>query len=240
MENFNKNAKIIGIGAEGINIINEVEEKIKANMDIEKININQEIEKEYVRSLLDGVDILFLIYSSEDKHIRDIIKAVSYMSNERRVLSIGMDCSEKENKEDLELGREFKINNDSIFKFVDLMNIMVESISDSCMINIDITDLKEAIVGDKGIKYSFEEFEDTKSYSEIADILFDRMEYIGEEFISKKGIVFVEGSPEFSIMELNDLISNIQIKVEESYEVIFSLYIKENLNGNIRVGLLYN
>ncbi|MGO0943881.1 S8 family serine peptidase, partial [Clostridioides difficile] len=42
-----------------------------------------------------------------------------------------MDCSEKENKEDLELGREFKINNDSIFKFVDLMNIMVESISDS-------------------------------------------------------------------------------------------------------------
>ncbi|HGL6487042.1 TPA: cell division protein, partial [Clostridioides difficile] len=127
MENFNKNAKIIGIGAEGINIINEVEEKIKANMDIEKININQEIEKEYVRSLLDGVDILFLIYSSEDKHIRDIIKAVSYMSNERRVLSIGMDCSEKENKEDLELGREFKINNDSIFKFVDLMNIMVES-----------------------------------------------------------------------------------------------------------------
>ncbi|HBG8758945.1 TPA: cell division protein, partial [Clostridioides difficile] len=65
MENFNKNAKIIGIGAEGINIINEIEEKIKANMDIEKININQEIEKEYVRSLLDGVDILFLIYSSE-------------------------------------------------------------------------------------------------------------------------------------------------------------------------------
>ena len=59
MENFNKNAKIIGIGAEGINIINEVEEKIKANMDIEKININQEIEKEYVRSLLDGVDISF-------------------------------------------------------------------------------------------------------------------------------------------------------------------------------------
>ncbi|HAU5416574.1 TPA: cell division protein, partial [Clostridioides difficile] len=46
MENFNKNAKIIGIGAEGINIINEIEEKIKANMDIEKININQEIEKE--------------------------------------------------------------------------------------------------------------------------------------------------------------------------------------------------
>ncbi|WP_444505575.1 hypothetical protein [Clostridioides difficile] len=41
-------------------------------------------------------------------------------------------------------------------------------------------------------------------------------------------------------MELNDLISNIQSKVEESYEVIFSLYIKENLNGNIRVGLLYN
>ncbi|MCC0684604.1 cell division protein [Clostridioides sp. ZZV14-6345] len=240
MENFNKNAKIIGIGVEGINIINEIEEKIKTNMDIERINISQEIEKEYIRSLLDGVDILFLVYSSEDKQIREIIKAVSYMSNERRILSIGMNCSEKEHKEELELGREFKINNDSIFKFVDLMNIMIESISDSCMINIDITDLKEAIVGDKGIKYSFEEFEDTKKYSEMADILFDKMEYVGEEFISKKGIVFVEGNTEFSIIKLNDLINSIQSKIEESYEVIFSLYIKENLDGNIKVGLLYN
>lgn len=86
MENFNKNAKIIGIGAEGINIINEIEEKIKANMDIEKININQEIEKEYVRSLLDGVDILFLIYSSEDKHIKEIIKAISYVYLQMNIL----------------------------------------------------------------------------------------------------------------------------------------------------------
>lgn len=240
MEDFNKNAKIIGIGTEGINIINEIEEKIKINADIERININQEVEKEYVRSLLDGVDILFLAYSTEDKQSREIIKAISYMSNERRILSIGMNCSEKENKEDLELGREFKINNDNIFKFVDLMNIMIESISDSCMINIDITDLKEAIIGDKGIKYSFEEFEDTKEYSDIANVLFEKMEYLGEEFINKKGIVFVEGNMDFSLVELNDLINNIQSKIEEKYEVIFSLYLKENLDGKIKVALLYN
>ncbi|MBY2477861.1 cell division protein [Clostridioides difficile] len=240
MEDFNKNAKIIGIGTEGINIINEIEEKIKENVDIERININQEVEKEYVRSLLDGVDILFLAYSTEDKQSREIIKAISYMSNERRILSIGMNCSEKENKEDLELGREFKINNDNIFKFVDLMNIMIESISDSCMINIDITDLKEAIIGDKGIKYSFEEFEDTKEYSDIANVLFEKMEYLGEEFINKKGIVFVEGNMDFSLVELNDLINNIQSKIEEKYEVIFSLYLKENLDGKIKVALLYN
>lgn len=240
MEDFNKNAKIIGIGAEGINIINEIEEKIKENVDIERINVNQEVEKEYVRSLLDGVDILFLAYSTEDKQSREIIKAISYMSNERRILSIGMNCSDKENKEDLELGREFKINGDSIFKFVDLMNIMIESISDSCMINIDITDLKEAIIGDKGIKYSFEEFEDTKEYSKMANTLFERMEYLGEEFVNKKGIVFVEGNMDFSLVELNDLINNIQSKIEEKYEVIFSLYLKENLGGKIKVALLYN
>lgn len=240
MEDFNKSAKIIGIGTEGINIINEIEEKIKENVDIERININQEVEKEYVRSLLDGVDILFLAYSTEDKQSREIIKAIAYMSNERRILSIGMNCSDKENKEELELGREFKINNDSIFKFVDLMNIMIESISDSCMINIDITDLKEAIVGDKGIKYSFEEFEDTKEYGKMANILFEKMEYLGEEFINKKGIVFVEGNMDFSLVELNDLINNIQSKIEEKYEVIFSLYLKENLDGKIKVGLLYN
>lgn len=240
MEDFNKNAKIIGIGTEGINIINEIEEKIKENVDIERININQEVEKEYVRSLLDGVDILFLAYSTEDKQSREIIKAISYMSNERRILSIGMNCSDKENQEDLELGREFKINNDNIFKFVDLMNIMIESISDYCMINIDITDLKEAIIGDKGIKYSFEEFEDTKEYSDIANVLFEKMEYLGEEFINKKGIVFVEGNMDFSLVELNDLINNIQSKIEEKYEVIFSLYLKENLDGKIKVALLYN
>lgn len=240
MEDFNKNAKIIGIGTEGINIINEIEEKIKENVDIERININQEVEKEYVRSLLDGVEILFLAYSTEDKQSREIIKAISYMSNERRILSIGMNCSEKENKEDLELGREFKINNYNIFKFVDLMNIMIESISDSCMINIDITDLKEAIIGDKGIKYSFEEFEDTKEYSDIANVLFEKMEYLGEEFINKKGIVFVEGNMDFSLVKLNDLINNIQSKIEEKYEVIFSLYLKENLDGKIKVALLYN
>ncbi|NMS88938.1 cell division protein [Clostridioides difficile] len=240
MEESNKNAKIIGIGTEGINIINEIEEKIKTNMAIERININQEVEKEYVRSLLDGVEILFLAYSTEDKQSREIIKAISYMSNERRILSIGMNCSDKENKEDLELGREFKINNDSIFKFIDLMNIMIESISDYCMINIDITDLKEAIIGDKGIKYSFEEFEDTKEYSKMANILFESMEYLGEEFINKKGIVFVEGNMDFSLVELNDLINNIQSKIEEKYEVIFSLYLKENLGGKIKVGLLYN
>lgn len=36
MENFNKNAKIIGIGVEGINIINEVEEKIKCKYGYRK------------------------------------------------------------------------------------------------------------------------------------------------------------------------------------------------------------
>ncbi|MCC0702162.1 cell division protein [Clostridioides sp. ES-S-0049-02] len=240
MESFNKNAKIIGIGAKGINIINEIEEKVKINMDIEKITMNQEVEKEYVRSLLDGVDILFLAYSAEDKQSREVIKAISYMSNERRILSIGINSSEEENKDDLGINREFKVNENSILKFVDLMNVMIESISDSCMINIDISDLKEAIISDKGIKYSFEEFEDSKQHSEIVDILFENMEHFGEEFIGKKGIVFVEGNDKFSLVELNDLMNNIQSKVEEGYEIIFSLYLKENLDGKIKVGMLYN
>ena len=48
-----KNTKLIGIGNEGIKKLEEVESKIVEKIDTEKININKDVDKDYVRALLD-------------------------------------------------------------------------------------------------------------------------------------------------------------------------------------------
>ena len=47
-----KNTKLIGIGNEGIKKLEEVESKIVQKIDTEKININKDVDKDYVRTLL--------------------------------------------------------------------------------------------------------------------------------------------------------------------------------------------
>lgn len=91
-------AKIIGIGNDGINTLNSIKFKLENNMDIEEISINQDVDKDYVRELLDGVDLLFLTYNSEDKKALQIVNAIGYMADERRILSIGIDSSNKKIK----------------------------------------------------------------------------------------------------------------------------------------------
>ena len=37
--------------------------------------------------------------------------------------------------------------------------MIIDSISDECTISIDLTDIKEGLASDKGIKYSYGEFD---------------------------------------------------------------------------------
>ncbi|RDY23482.1 cell division protein [Romboutsia maritimum] len=240
-----KNAKIIGIGGEGIKTIDSILDKVKGNMDFEKININQDVDKEYVRNLLDGVEILILTYSSEDKRAKEIVKAISYMAGERRVLSIGLDTSSTENKDELGLNREFKLFEDNFEKVLNLINMIIESISYSCMINIDLTDLKEVLAADKGIKYSYEEFDKNKGIDEIVQNLVNNLDQIGNELLGKKAILFVDMDNNYCehetiLVNLNEIITKIEELSENTYEMIFSLYIKEKSEGKIRFGLIYN
>ncbi|HSQ87265.1 MAG TPA: cell division protein, partial [Romboutsia sp.] len=75
-----QSAKIIGIGEDGINTLDSISNKVAHNMNLEKININQDVDKDYVRELLDGVDVLFLTYNSEDKKALQIVNAIGYMA----------------------------------------------------------------------------------------------------------------------------------------------------------------
>ena len=192
-----KNTKLIGIGNEGIKKLEEVESKIVEKIDTEKININKDVDKDYVRALLDGVDILLLTYNSEDKQALQIVNAIGYMADERRVLSVGLDLSEKENKNEIKINREIKINNDNTDSLLNIIDMIIDSISDECTISIDLTDIKEGLASDKGIKYSYGEFDKNNSVEEIANKLEESAIKTSDELTGKKLEVMVYGDGAF-------------------------------------------
>lgn len=243
LNNLTKNSKIIGIGDDGIKTLDSIIDKIKDTMDIEKISINQDIDKDYVRGLLDGVDILTLTYSSKDLRSKEIVKAIGYMASERRVLSIGLDSSPDEIKDDLGLNRELKISEN--IELISLVKMMVDSVSDLCMINIDLTDLKELLSTDKSIKYTYGEFDKSSSYDDITKLLFENMKDTGKEFIDKKSIIFVDMDENYigedaTLIELNELLNKIEKNSKSKAESIFSLYLRKQLDAKLRVGIIYN
>ena len=147
-------SKFIGIGKEGIDTLNSYKSKLEKNFTFEEININQDVDKEYVRALLDGIEVLFISYNSEDKKVKDIVKAISFMATERRVLSIGLDLSLKENKDDMGVDKEIKINKYNFEKIQDLINMVVEAMDEDILLSIDLTDLRDIFAKDSSISYS--------------------------------------------------------------------------------------
>lgn len=240
-----ESAKLIGIGDDGIKNLESMSEKVNKHMGLEKIAINQDVDKEFVRQLLDGVDVLFLTYNSEDKRALQIVNAIGFMADERRVLCIGLDSAEKENKDEVNINREFKINEENLDDLLNLLKMMLDAVSDFCMINIDLTDLKEALASDKGLKYSYAEFDKNVSKEEIANTLKEKSTKLNEELTGKKEVIFVEIDSNYCEEEnmmimLNELLSTIQENREENYEGIFSLYLRDSLEEKIKIGLIYN
>ena len=234
----NNTSKLIGVGEDGINLIDTIKLKLNNNVDFEKIFPHQDVDKDYVRELLDGVEILFLTYNSEDKSALQIVNAICYMAKERRVLSIGIDMSEKENTDNINIDREFKIHENNVLE--NFINIMLDSIDDTCTIGVDITDLKEVIAIDSGIKYTYKQFSIDNKKNEMVDRLFDSLYESGMYSENKKGIIFVEGSNKVDLYYLNDMLSMIQDKLDLSYNLMFSLYLKEDLGEKINIGLVIN
>ena len=235
-----KGTKLIGIGNDGIQKLEEVESKVVEKIDIEKISINKDVDKDYVRALLDGVDILLLTYNSEDKQALQIVNAIGYMAEERRVLSVGLDLNEKENKTEIKINREIKINNNNTDTLLNIVDMIIDSIADECMISVDLTDIKEGLASEMGIKYSYGEFDKNNSVEEIANKLMESAEQTSDELTGKKIMILVEMSSMYDIAYLNEVLNAIQDKSEDSYEAIFSLYTKEELKDKIKISLIYN
>ena len=236
-----KYSKFIGVGSEGIKTLKSFKNKLEKNFNFEEINLNQDVDKEYVRSLLDGIEILFISYSSEEAKVKDIVKAISFMENERRVICIGLDCSLKENKDDMGLDKEIKINKYNSEKVQDLINIVVESVDENLFLAIDYSDLKEIFAKDSAISYSIEEFEKEVSIDEIAKTLTEETyTTVGEE-VKKKALVFYEMSRNLIENELI-FINEVNMKINEilgdTYDMMFSYNATDDDNEKIKICLI--
>lgn len=236
-----KYSKFIGVGSEGIETLNSFKDKLEKNFNFEEINLNQDVDKEYVRALLDGIEILFISYNSEEAKVKDIVKAISFMANERRVISIGLDSALKENKDDMGLDKEIKINKYNNEKVQDLMNIVVESVDENLFLAIDYTDLKEIFAKDSAITYSIEEFEKESTIEDIAKALTEETyTTVGEE-VKKKAIIFYE-IPQNLIENELIFINQVNMKINEilgdSYDIMFSYNATDSNNEKIKICLI--
>lgn len=236
-----KYSKLIGVGSEGIKVLNTFKNKLEKNFNFEEINLNQDVDKEYVRSLLDGIEILFISYSSEEAKVKEIVKAISFMANERRVICIGLDYSLKENKDDMGLDKEIKINKYNIEKVQDLMNIVVEAVDENLFLAIDYTDLKEIFANDSAISYSIEEFEKESTIDEIAKTLTEETyTTVGEE-VKKKALVFYE-MPQNLIENELIFINEVNMKINEilghTYDMMFSYNATNDDNEKVKICLI--
>ena len=95
-----KYTKVIAVGEEAINYLEDIKHNLQKNASFENIKVTKDVDKEFVRGLLDGIEVLYMLYDSSDKDVVNILKAISFMAQERRVLCIGLDICLKENKED--------------------------------------------------------------------------------------------------------------------------------------------
>ena len=94
-----KYTKVISVGDEAINYLENIKQDLENNTSFENIKVTKDVDKEFVRGLLDGIEVLYMLYDSSDKDVVNILKAISFMAQERRVLCIGLDICLKENKE---------------------------------------------------------------------------------------------------------------------------------------------
>ena len=236
-----KYSKFIGVGSEGIETLNSFKNKLEKNFNFEEINVNQDVDKEYVRALLDGIEILFISYNSEESKVKDIVKAIAFMANERRVICIGLDLALKENKDDMGLDKEIKLNKYNIEKVQDLMNIVVESVDENLFLAIDYTDLKEIFAKDSAITYSIEEFEKESTIEDIAKALTEETyTTVGEE-VKKKAIIFYEipqGLIENELIFINEVNMKINEIIGESYDIMFSYNATNSSNEKMKICLI--
>lgn len=236
-----KYSKFIGVGSEGIKILKMFKDKLKRNFNFEEINLNKDMDKEYVRSLLDGIEILFISYNSEETKVKDIVKAISFMSNERRVICIGLNSALKENKDDMGLDKEIKINKYNSEKIQELMNMVVESVDENLFLAMDYSDLKEIFAKDSAISYSVEEFEKESTIEEISKILTEETYTTVGEQVKKKALLFYEMTENLIEEELI-FINEVNIKINkilgDTYDMMFSYNRTNKNNEKIKICLI--
>ena len=231
---MDKKVKIIGIDKEGILKLDLISNKINKNISLDKIFPNQDVEKDYVRELLDGVEVLFLVYDSSNKRSIQIASAVDYMAKERKVVSVGINISDNfDENEKTSLTIEFGYND----KFLNIVNMLSKYDTEEAIISIDITDIREIFSQNNEILYDYFEVNDSVSILDIVEKINSVTNLNNLNISNKKQVIFFETN-------------NINLTLENIYSVVSSLDSEEcesifmvsnsSNNNTTKIGIIRN
>lgn len=235
-----KISKVIGISEKGIEIVDKVSEMDMSHTFIERIDKNKDVDKDFVRKLLDEIEILYLAFDSTDKRAVEIVKAIGFMASERKTLCIGFDFSNDKPMKIDEIDRYIQVEEKKLVEIVDLMDMMAESITEEPVLNLDITDLRDIMITDKDIKYICTEIDYGTNSKDAVEKIMEHIESTGDEFISKKCIMILEGDERVTF----DYISELMLEFEErctgdKSSVIFANLVKPE-SKKVKVCVLFN
>ena len=238
-----KYTKVISVGDEAINYLENIKQDLENNTSFENIKVTQDVDKEFVRCLLDGLEVLYMLYDSSDKDIANITKAISFMAKERKVLCIGLDICLKENKEDLGVDKEFKLNKYNLNTTIDMINIICEAMHEDTLIYVDLSDLKELFQGEGAVAYSVEEIELNQNPADLAKMLEEDFYKSEGELTSKKGLLLAESSQAAgndTLIYLHQVINALQDLNESNIDVVFSYNEKQKDTKTMKIAYLRN
>ena len=238
-----KYTKVISVGDESINYLENIKQDLENNTSFENIKVTKDVDKEFVRGLLDGIEVLYMLYDSSDKDIANITKAISFMAKERKVLCIGLDICLKENKEDLGVDKEFKLNKYNLNTTIDMINIICEAMHEDTLIYVDLSDLKELFQGEGAVAYSVEEIELNQNPADLAKMLEEDFYKSEGELTSKKGLLLAESSQAAgndTLIYLHQVINALQDLNESNIDVVFSYNEKQKDTKTMKIAYLRN
>ncbi len=238
-----KYTKVISIGEAAIDYLEDIKKDLEKNASFENIKVTKDVDKEFVRGLLDGIEVLYMLYDSSDKDVCNITKAVSFMAKERKVLCIGLDICLKENKEDLGVDKEFKLNKYNLNTTIDMINLICEAMDEDTLIYVDLSDLKELFQGEGAVAYSVEEIELDKNPAELAQMLEDDFYKSEGELTLKKGLLLSECSEaagDNTLIYLHQVINSLQDLNESNIDIVFSYNEKEKSTKTMKIAYLRN
>ncbi len=235
-----KISKAIGISEKGIELVDKISKMDISHTFIEKIDKSKDVDKDFVRKLLDEIEILYLVFDSTDKRAVEIVKAIGFMAAERKTLCIGFDFSTDKPIKIEEIDRYIQAEEDKLSEIADLMDMMAESITEEPILNLDITDLRDIMITDKDIKYICTQIEyGTDSRTAVEKIMED-IESTGDEFISKKCIMILEGDERVTFEYISELMLEFEERCTgDKSSVIFANLVKPE-SKNVKVCVLFN
>ena len=152
-------------------------------------------------------------------------------------------CCLKENKEDIGVDKEFKLNKYNLETTVDMINLISEAMDEETLIYVDLSDLKEIFQSKGAVSYSVKEFELDKNHAELAKMLEEDFYKSEGELTLKKGLLLAECSEaagDNTLIYLNEVINALKDITESNIDMVFSYNEKVKDQKTMKIAYLRN